>query len=169
MKKTLLIIFAIFGALLASAQEKESVQDTTAAPTIESLSAKLDKLQHDYDFLNCEYQLHETEAAFNDLINTTNISANGLTTYCLVGIFDRELYGSYVDNYKSKCDLFEALKSKYDTIKVFVVIKSVSSGFTKEEMDVLKSKLGVIERCITAANASLTQFDMTIQTYKRTR
>lgn len=169
MKKTLLIIFAIFGALLASAQEKESVQDTTAAPTIESLSAKLDKLQHDYDFLNCDYQLHEVIAAFNDLINTTNISANGLTTYCLVGIFDRELYGSYMDTYKSKCDLFEALKSKYDTIKVFVVIKSVSSGFTKEEMDVLRSRLEVIERCITAANASLTHFDMTIQTYKRTR
>lgn len=169
MKKTLLIIFAIFGALLASAQEKESVQDTTAAPTIESLSAKLDKLQHDYDFLNCEYQLHETEAALKDLINTTKISADGLTTYCLAGIFDSELYGLHMDNYKATCALFESLKSKYDTIKLFVVIKSVSSGFTKEEMDVLRSSLEVIERGITAANESLTTFDMTIQTYKRTR
>ena len=169
MKKTLLLIFAIFGVLQVSAQDKESILDTTATVSIESISAKLDRLQHDYDYLKCDYELNKVIMDFKDLINTTDISANGLATYCFSGIFDDALYNSYVENYNSKCSLLESLKSTYDKVQVFVVLKSISSNFSQEEIDLLKSNLEFIQQCITGAKSSLEHFNLTIKTFKSIR
>ena len=59
MKKIVLLIIAVVGAFQAYAQNSDSLQAQSAAATIDSLSLRLNQLQHDYDFMYCDYELHK--------------------------------------------------------------------------------------------------------------
>ena len=49
----LLLLVALMGLVRANAQEVDSLQINSENETIESLSAKVKQLQHDYDFFYC--------------------------------------------------------------------------------------------------------------------
>ena len=57
MKKIVLLVIAIVSVLQASAQEVASLQNHSVAISVDSLTLRLNKLQHDYDFMYCDYSL----------------------------------------------------------------------------------------------------------------
>ena len=62
MKKILFtILLAFFGVIYVNAQEIDSLQIKSDTISIESLAARLDKLQHDYDYLYCESKLNSLQ------------------------------------------------------------------------------------------------------------
>ena len=169
MKRTLLLLFAFMAVLQVSAQEKETTRDTTATITIEDLSTKLNKLQHDYDYLQCDYELHKVIADFDGLSNSISITSNSLITYCFNARYDRALYNSYVDNYNTKRELFQSQKEKSDSVKKFVMLKVFSSNFTEEEINVIRSYFELTEKSIAAVESALKHYDVALETFRSKR
>lgn len=166
MKKILLLIIAIVGVLQVSAQEADSLQNKSAALTIDSLTVKLNKLQHDYDYLYCDYELHKLMTDLTNLSNSVDISSNSLITYYYNSRFDRALYTSYVNNYDAKCAAFNTLKDKIEVVRVAVLVRGLSSNFTEMELSVIKASLAVIQQSTSTVEASLKHYDVAIQTYR---
>ena len=63
MKKLLFLMMMLMGVINTSAQEKKEIQKN------DSLQYKFEKLQHDYDFLSCEYKLNKIILELNIYIN----------------------------------------------------------------------------------------------------
>ena len=166
MKRVLLLIVAIVSALYVSAQEKELLQDQTATISIDSLSVRLDRLQHGYDFMYCDYQLHKLVMDLKDLAQSIDISSNGVIIDVYHSRFDRDLYRALQDNYDAKCALFDSLKEESEVVKAAVLVKMLSSNFSDRELNVLSSGFGVVEKAITAVEKSLNYYNATIKAYR---
>ena len=55
MKRIVVILIALIVAINVNAQENSQSEDLNAR--IDSLTTKLNQLQHDFDFLDCRYQI----------------------------------------------------------------------------------------------------------------
>ena len=54
MKRLVLLVLAIASVLQVSAQDIDTLQNKPTDISVDSLSVRLNKLQHDYDFLYCD-------------------------------------------------------------------------------------------------------------------
>ena len=90
MKKVLLLIVSVLFAIQANAQ----TQEESPAVTIDSLSTKLAKLQHNYDFLYCTYLLHNVKTDFDQLRQDIEIQITSLSVNIYSGQYNRDLYTS---------------------------------------------------------------------------
>ena len=78
MKKLLLLIVFIGSVLNAYADGTAFPQIQTAAVSIDSLTSRLEKLQHDYDYMKCDYEAFKLDKDLTDLAHNINISTNGI-------------------------------------------------------------------------------------------
>lgn len=170
MKRVLLLIVAIVTTLYASAQEKELLQGPTTTVSIDSLSVRLEKLQHDFDFLSCDYQLQKLIMDLKDLTHTIDNSSNRvvINVYTNSG-YNRKLYDAYLNDYKSKNDLFDALKKQSEVVKKMVFVKLMTLDFSDKDRDVLTSSLSVVDKAITVVDNSLNYYNVAIEAYKDMR
>ena len=107
MKKLLLFIVAIICALSTSAQEIDSSRAQPVAVSIDSLSIRLNKLQRDYDFMYCDYELHKLLMDLKDLSHSIGKSSNAVLINFYNSRFDRDLYNSYLNDYDACCALLD--------------------------------------------------------------
>ena len=170
MKRVFLLIVAIASALCVSAQEKDSLLDQTASISIDSLSVKLDRLQHDFDFLSCDYRLHMLIMDLKDLTHTISNSSNGvvINVYTNSG-FNRKLYNAYLNDYEADNYLFDSLKENADVLRKMVFVKLITMDLSDQERDVLTSSLNVIDKAITAVENALNYYNVAIEAYKEMR
>ena len=171
MKRVLLLIAAIVSILCASAQEKkDSLQDQNATLSIDSLSVRLDRLQHDYDFLFCDYQLHKLIMDLKDLSHAISNSSNGviINVYTNSG-YNRNLYNAYLRNYESDCSLFDSLKEKAEVMRKKVFIELLTSDYSNTERDMLTLSLDVVDKAITLVENSLNTYNIAIKAYRDMR
>ena len=166
MKKILLLLVALISSLQASAQNVESMQNQSATVSIDSLSLRLNKLQHDYDFMYCDYELYKVLMDLKVLSNSINSSSNGVVTNYYNTKYERTLHESYLNSYEAFSFFLNSLKDKYEVIRLMVLTKMASSNFTDEEQKVINSYFGTIQAGVTAAENSLNYYDATIKAYK---
>lgn len=169
MKKILLLLVAIVSVWHASAQEIDLLKSDSSAISIDSLSFRLNKLQHDYDFLFCDYELHKLIMDLKDLAHSIDNSANGVVINVYNSRYDRDLYNAYMDNYDSSCDLLDSLKEKTDAVKKAVFFKVMSLDFTEKELKVLDASLAVVDKATTKVEKSLKYYDVAIKAYRNMR
>ena len=170
MKRVLLIIVAIVSALYASAQEKGSLQDQTTTVSIDSLSLRLEKLQHDYDFLFCDYQLHKLIMDLKDLAHSVENSSNGVVINVYTNSrYNRNLYDSYLNNYEADSYLFDSLKKNAEVLRTAVFVKMITSDFSDTEREMLTSSLNVVEKAIHTVENSLKYYNIAIEAYRDMR
>ena len=169
MKKLLLLIVAVISALNASAQEIDSPQGQSAAISIDSLSIRLNKLQHDYDFMYCDYELHKLLMDLKDLSHSVGKSSNAVLINIYNSRYDRDLYNSYLSEYDSSCALFDALKQKMETVTIAVTAKIMSCDFNDRELNVLIASFNTIKSAVTSVEASLNYFDVALKAYRSKR
>lgn len=163
MKKALLLIVSVLCVLQANAQVE------TPTVTIDSLSVKLAKLQHDYDYLSCDYQLYQMKMDLNGLTQDINIKANALTINLYHGRYERALYTAYSENYDAYCSNYEALKRKLESVQNLIVAKVITSNFTDLELDVIKASLGSIDQGMAVVESGLKYYDVVLQAYRDKR
>ena len=171
MKKVFLLLVVIASVFQVSAQEKkDSVQDQSATVSIDSLSVRLDRLQHDFDFLFCDYQLNKLIMDLKDLAHTIGNSSNGvvINVYTNSG-YNRKLYNAYLNDYESDNYLFDALKEKAKVLREMVFVKLMTMDLSVKERDVLTSSLTVIDKAITAVENSLNYYNVAIEAYRDMR
>lgn len=169
MKKTLLLIVAIVSVLHASAQDVNSLQDQSGNVSIESLSLRLNKLQHDYDFMYCDYELNKLVMDLKDLKQSIDIISNGILINFYNNKYDRALYNSYVESYDSECALLDYLKDKIEATRKAVNVKMASSRFTDSELGVIVASYGLIEQLITSVEKALNYKHVAINAYRSKR
>ena len=165
MKKVLLLFVAIVSVLYASAQDVDSLKRQTATVSLDSLSLKLNKLQHDYDFMYCEYKLKMLSMDLKDLSLSINNSSDKVVIQCYNCSFDRELFNTYLKLYDAYQELINSLKNRIEVTKMAVLAKIVSSDFSDADHDLLNSFFDYINESVAATENDLQLFYTTLKAY----
>lgn len=156
-KLLLLIIFVISTFQVSIAQNIDS--------RIDSLSWRLEKLQYNYDYISCEYELYKLNMQYNALIQDIHISNNQLQINLYHNEYRYDLYIGYSTCYDSYVDLYESLKKTYKEVKKFVVYKINTTKFSSERINLLISYFNVIDGGISTVELGLKSFEYNLQSY----
>lgn len=156
-KLLLLIIFVISTFQVSIAQNIDS--------RIDSLSWRLEKLQYNYDYLSCEYELYKLNMQYNALIQDIDICNNQLKIDIYHNEYRYDLYNSYSAWHDSYVTLYDSLKKTYKEVKKFVIYKINTAKFSSERIDLLNSYFDVIDTGINAVEKALKSFEYSIQSY----
>lgn len=162
MKKVLLLIISVLFAIQANAQ----TQEESPAVTIDSLSTKLAELQHNYDFLYCDYQLYQIQTDLGQLSQDIKITNNELTFHLYNGQCVRGVYTLYSEDYDAKCELYDTIKRKFEVVQELVTIKITTTGFTESELNVFNAYIKAIESGMRAVETALKYYDSLLKIYK---
>ena len=162
MKKVLLLIISVLFAIQANAQ----TQEESPAVTIDSLSAKLVELQHNYDFLYCDYNLNQIKTSLNQLSQDIQIEVNKLTFDLYLGQCNRDVYTAHSESYDVKCGLYDASKRKFEVVQELVTIKIIATGFTESELNVFNTCIETIESAKKCVESDLSYFDKLLKIYR---
>ena len=166
MNKLLLLIVFIGSVFNAYADGTSFPQIQTAAVSIDSLSSRLEKLQHDYDYMKCDYEAFKLDKDLNDLAHNINISTNGILINVYNSRYDNDLYTAYSESYTAYCSLFESIKSKMESAKTLVFLKILTSGFTEQEIEVLTTSFNVIDNTVNRVQRALDYYDVVLKVYR---
>lgn len=162
MKKILLLIISVLFAIQVNAQ----VQEESPAVTIDSLSTKLAKLQHNYDFLYCDYNLYQIKTSLGQLSQDIRIINNELTIKICFGQYDRDMYIVYSEDYDASCTNYDAFKRQFEVVQELVTIKIITTGFTESELNVFNACIKTIESAMKVVESNLSYFDKLLKIYK---
>ena len=162
MKKVLLLIISVLFALQANAQE----QKEAPAVTIECTTTKLAKLQQDYDFLYCDYQLYQIKTNLGQLSQDIQIINNELTIKIYFEQYNRDLYIIYSEDYDARCENYNAFKRQFEVVQELVTIKIITTGFTESELNVFNACIETIESAIEVVELALKYYDACLKIYR---
>ena len=166
MKKAFLLFIAIISSMLVYAQDIDTPIVNAPAISIDSLALRMNKLQHDFDYLQCEYQLYKTITDLKIFSNQINNTSNSLITDIYHTRYDRDIYDSYADGYNAVCDYFDSLKKQVDAVRLLVVFKMMEADFSETELNVLNSSLEVLQLTINTVESAINQYAVVLKTYK---
>ena len=162
MKKVLLLIISVLFAIQSNAQ----VQKESPAVTIDSLSTKLAELQHNYDFLYCDYKLYQIKTDLNQLSQDIQITNNELTIKICFEQYNRDLYIVYSELYDAKCENYNAFKRQFEVVQELVTIKIITTGFTESKLNVFNAYIKSIESAMEVVEKGLKYYDSLLKIYK---
>ena len=165
MKKVLLLIISALFAIQANAQ----VQEESPAITIDSLSTKLVELQHNYDFLYCDYKLYQMKTDLDQLSQDIKIRVNELSISIYHERYDRDFYTSLSENYDSCCNLYDTYKRNFESLRKLVIIKIITTNFTESELNFFNAYIEMIELSIGFVESNLRLYDLCIKNYRDKR
>ena len=169
MKRLLLLIIFIGSVFHVYAKGDGISQVQYAAITTDSLSLRLEKLQHDYDYMYCDYEVYKLQMDLKDLAKSIDIASNAILINVYNGRYDNDLYNVYSENYTVSCDLFESIKGKIESVKTLVSLKILTSGFTEGEINILTTSFNVINNSANKVQSSLRYYDVVLKAYKDKR
>ena len=161
-----LFLVSIISIIPAAAQETDSLQNKFTHAHIDSLSSRLNKLQHDYDFLRCQYELKIIQLELNRFINSLNISSNEILIDRYHRIFNIDLYTSFRNKYDAYTELFNSLKESVSQVKTLVALMCITSNFSNKEEEYLSHSSSTLDKSITAAESSLNYYKVVLDNYK---
>ena len=162
MKKVFLLVISVLFAIQANAQ----TQEESPAVTIDSLSIKLEELQHNYDFLYCDYKLYQIKTDLNQLSQDIQITNNELTIKICFGQYNRDLYIIYSENYDAKCENYNAFKRQFEVVQKLVITKTVTTGFKESELNLFSTYIEAIESAMKVVEKALKYYDSLLKIYK---
>lgn len=169
MKRFLLIIISVLSVLHAYAQDVDSLKAVSTVTTVDSLSLRLDKLQHDYDYLYCNFELYRLKSGLEDLTQDINIKTHDVIINVYHNRYNRELYTSHSNNYDACSALYDSYQATYSHLRTMVILKMVTSNFTETERNVIYSCLDSIIKSFSSVEAALNYYNTAIQTYRNKR
>lgn len=165
MKKSVLVICALLCANVLFAQENVK-KEKDLSVVVDSLSAKLNKLQKDYDYLWCEYKLNDFNHSLQLESNSILIKTNQIQFDIYHGRFYYDLYNAYKANYNATIENLDAFKKKAEEIKFLVKLKMFNSNFSEYELRVLQHRLELIDYVINLIETNLKLYDGYLKEYR---
>lgn len=162
----LLFILTLFGMSRVVAQDNNPSQTTDLKAYVDSLSTKLNTLQHDYDYLYCRHEINQLQSELNDLQHDVNIRSNAILISCYHGGYDSGLYSAYRSSYNALVDLYDSVKERIEVGQGAVSLKILSSNFTQNEIDVLMKGCGTLDRCLSTLQSSLDYCEFVLGMYR---
>jgi hypothetical protein len=165
MKKLVLVICTLLCANVLFAQENITKEKDLEA-VVDSLSAKLKELQHNYDYLYCQYLLDEFKNSQIQESNSISIRTNQLKIDISHGRFNYDLYNAYKKNYNSSIEKLDVSKENAKSIKNLVTLKMITSNFSENELSVLQQGLKLFDYAINSVESALELYDLWIKKYR---
>lgn len=165
-KLILLFILTLFGMSCVVAQDNNLSQTSDLKAYVDSLSTKLNTLQHDYDYLYCRHEINQLQSELNDLQHDVNIRSNAILISCYHGGYDSGLYSAYRSCYNALVDLYDSVKERIEVGSRGVSLKILSSNFTQNEIDVLMKGCGTLDRCLSTLQSSLDYCEFVLGMYR---
>ena len=169
MKKLMLtILIAFMGVVNATAQEVDSLQTSNNDAIIEDLTSKLKKLQNDFDYLSCDFELTKLECELEDFCNAINANSNGILINCYHhSSFNYDLYKSYKNNYEACIGKQEMLKQKVSSVRMLVALKTIAADFSDEQKDLISMRCDAFDARLKSMESALSYFKVVIDAYLR--
>lgn len=165
-KLILLFILTLFGMSCVVAQDNNLSQTSDLKAYVDSLSTKLNTLQHDYDYLYCRHEINQLQSELNYLQHDVNIKSNTiLISYYHEG-YDSDLYSSYRSYYNAQVDLYDTFKERVEGVQRAVRLKILSSNFTQNEIDVLMKGCKFLDSCLSTLQSSLDYCEFVLGMYR---
>lgn len=164
MKKILLSFVIALTAMSVRAQEIDSLKSNQV--NVDTLTAKINQLQHDYDLLVCKFELSQLNLKLDNQSNNLNISTNGILINCYNSNFNRKLYTSYKENYMASIEWYESHKKAAKTVISFVLLKTMNANFTESEIEELMSSIKVIESGLSRLESALNYYEVVLNMYR---
>lgn len=164
MKHILLLFLAAIISMNAAAQNADSLE--TKVEHVDSLNAKIEKLQHDLDFLSCKYELNKIVTDLSIGKDEVNSSSNAILINCYHSRYDRRLYRAYQEYLYSKRGWYDAIKDQIESTITFVTLKMISSDFSEMEKDCIVSSINVIDKAKSSFEQSLDYYETVLDIYR---
>lgn len=145
-----------------------SAQDVNNSITqrIDSLQAQLNKLQHDYDYLDCSYKLNQLRYDLSTFSSDANISSNAILINYHHGRYDTDLYRAYKENYDLRDKNLSSIEQNILSTILFVLKKMETSSFTENEKNLLDSCMKSIESSLSSSKSALRYYKVVLELYK---
>ena len=164
MKHILLLFLAAIISINAAAQNADSLE--TKVEHVDSLNAKIEKLQHDLDFLSCKYELNKIVTDLSIGKDEVNSNSNAVLINCYHNRFDRRLYTAYQEYLYSKKGWYDAIKDQIESTITFVTLKMISSDFSEMEKDCIESSINVIDKAKYSFEQTLDYYETVLDIYR---
>ena len=170
MKKViLLILLSISGAVNTLAQEIDSLQTKSPNDRINELSAKLDDLQNDYDYLSLHFELTTYKLELKNHLNTIDIQIEKISTLIRTSTYDSEIYISIKENYDLDIELFDSMKELINMQLYIADMKIKSSNFSNEQIRTLENEIDFCKEYIPFIEKKLSNYQSFIELYRKMR
>lgn len=140
MKKLFIVLIAIVSANVLFAQENVK-KEKDLAVVVDSLTAKLNKLQNDYDYLYCTNELNHFLNKLGQLKQDISIDCNKLNNYIYNYKFEYSMYNALKTNYDSYINYFESIKEGRDATFGNIYLKIIVSDFNDLQIKYLKHRM----------------------------
>ena len=164
MRKIIFLLVAVISIMNVTAQEIDSIQSKSTPISIDSLSAKLNKLEHDFHYLQCKYELNqslnELLLLMTDIISKTN---EILIIYSKDNL-NKDLYFSIEDLQKKSYELFERYQQTIELVTTKVSLLS-QGFFTEKETEELRKICESIDVCISKIESALDGCEKILEKY----
>jgi len=167
MKKIgLLISVVIMCVVKVSAQEVDSLQSNPTNETIETLSAKVEKLENDYTFLKFNNILLEESCSIRYLNNDILINYNTITITCFHNRYDEDLYVVWKDCYDAYVINLNESQRLVEEVKKILSDEVFLLRFNENERNVLNLKYQKLESLLSQVKSSLDLYKIALEKYK---
>lgn len=168
MKKIgLLLSIVIMGIVRASAQEVDSLPLTPTNESIETLSAKVEKLENDYKLLKFNNIILEEICSLEDLENDLLISYNTITISCFHNRYEEDLYVVWRDYYDECIINFNEHQRTVENVKMILSNDMFISRFNEAERDLLNLKCQKLEIILSQVKSAMNLYEIALENYKR--
>lgn len=167
MKKLFIVLIAIVSAISVNAQENVK-KEKDLAVVVDSLTAKLNKLQNDYDYLYCTNELNDFFNKLGQLKQDISIDCNKLNNYIYNYKFEYSMYNALKRNYDSYINYFETLKEGRDATFGNIYLKILVSDFTDLQIKYLRHRMeNEYPSAINSIETGLNLYKLCLDEYKK--
>lgn len=167
MKKIgLLVSLVIMCVVRVSAQEVDSLQSNPTNETIETLSAKVNKLENDYTYLKFNNLLLESICSVEDLHNDILINYNTITITCFHNRYYEDLYIVWKNCYDAYIISLNNYRETVEGVKMILSDEVFLSKFSNVERDYLNLKYQKLEHFLSEIKSALDLYKIALEEYK---
>ncbi len=164
MKKLFIVLIAIVSSISVNAQENVK-KEKDLAVVVDSLTAKLNKLQNDYDYLYCLSQLKDLIHDLTDDANNLNNRNNELKISIYHERFNYDLYSAMKQNRNASVDKYNSTKEMAASLKMNIGIIMLTSNFNENQLNVLKGCMNVVDHALNSVEAALDLYKLYLEEY----
>lgn len=165
MKKILILLLFIASYSTAINAQEQSYKSLELK--IDSLQQQVDKLTHDYQFLDCSSKLDRFNLTLSNYINGLRNSVDRLMiTIYHDRTYDAKMYRVTKMDYDASAGLLEDYKSQVSILKWSASVSAEAYAFSESEMNLLDATFKAIDSAINSAEISLEYYKQVLGVYR---
>lgn len=160
------LIFLIISSFLYFSMQVKA-QSTDEQTNIESLTQRVDSLEHELSYLKLIYELNSLNSDISMFSNDVRITSAAIELNVYSRNFDYKLGKAYIQNYEACQDKMESLQELIKKSKEFFALKVISYPFTDKELGVLMASYNTIDSAYKHLESSMKLLKLSVDFYRK--